>query len=332
MSYNNGIELRLLVNGRPMREYSHKGSTFYESRHGTNYSIKLKNDNSFKVMAVLSVDGLDVITGKAADESNKGYILDAYSAIEVKGYRISDENSAAFVFTSKGKSYVQNVKGDARNSGVIGVRVFKEKYVAPTPAPTVIHKHHHHYHPQPQPYYVYPWNPYPTYPSYPNIWCSSSSGGAGMTVTTGGNVSNVTLGNNTVFGAGGQSATAYTVNASNQSDLGAQASYSCGNLTRGTARGTLKSVGSSNSFDAPISYKQFDTGTAWGKKLDDKVRREYFAKDSLLTEIVVYYASENALVDMGIDLNETPRMAEEDDKMPKAFNSKYCQPPKGWVG
>ena len=99
--YSNNIDMTVLVNGRKVREYSHKGMRFIESRHGTNYTIRLKNDNAYKVMAVLSVDGLDVVTGKAAEKSHKGYIIEGYSQTEIRGYRISDKNSAAFVFLSR---------------------------------------------------------------------------------------------------------------------------------------------------------------------------------------------------------------------------------------
>ena len=126
--YKQGMDLRVQVNGRPVREYSQNGSCFVESRNGTNYTLKVKNDNGFRVMAIVSVDGLDVITGKPAEETNTGYIVDAYSSTEIKGYRISDMDSAAFVFSSKGESYVANVEvGDVRNAGVIGVRIIRER-------------------------------------------------------------------------------------------------------------------------------------------------------------------------------------------------------------
>lgn len=127
--YRNGINAHVRVNGRSVREYSHEGLSFIESRHGTNYTIKIGNDNSYRVMVVVSVDGLDVITGKAAEKSNTGYLVDGYSSVEIKGYRISDSESAAFVFSSKGDSYVAQTTGDSRNAGVIGVRVFREKEV-----------------------------------------------------------------------------------------------------------------------------------------------------------------------------------------------------------
>ena len=327
MSYKNGIGLSVCVNGRPTKEYTRNGNSFIEARNGTNYTIKIKNDNAYKVMAVLSVDGLDVITGKAAEESNKGYILDAYSNVEIKGYRISDQNSAAFVFTSKGKSYVQNATSDARNSGVIGVRVFKEKYKAPVPqSPTVIH----HYHPQP--YYVYPWNPYPTYPNI--VYGITTTGVAPLSYTT--TIGQGSINVNSVGTA--SDAISHTCNADMSNCTLTNATLNA-NMSKGASKGAggqscggvLRSMAVANNFDAPISYKQFDTGTGWGKKLDDKVRKEYFDKGDLLTEIVTYYASKTALVDMGLDLDEDPRVSEE-PQMPKAFKSKYCEPPKGWVG
>jgi hypothetical protein len=61
------------------------------------------------------------------------------------------------------------------------------------------------------------------------------------------------------------------------------------------------------------------------------VKKEYFRKGKLVGELVIYYASTEALTDMGIELTQLPKIAES--KMPKAFaDSEYCQPPKGWDG
>lgn len=300
--------MRVHVNGRPTREYQKNGMSFIEARHGTNYTVKLKNDNGYKVMAVLSVDGLDVVTGKPAEDSNKGYILDPYSSVEIKGYRISDKESAAFIFTSKGKSYVQQTSGDARNSGVIGVRVFGEK---PQPQPI---------QPIAQPHQINPWNPFPyiTYSGTGSVF-------APQTYTT--HVNYVSTSGVTTTGAT-NSTTTYTTS----NDLGCyQTAGVINQNSRVYARSAISSA-ISNAFDAPLrSYQQFDTGTGWGKKQDDKVKKEYFEKGTLLTELVSYYASREALETMGIDLSDSPRVTEE-DKKPKAFGSKYCQPPKGWVG
>jgi len=118
-----------------------------------------------------------------------------------------------------------------------------------------------------------------------------------------------------------------------QSSLGKlRGSYNCSpGVSTKVADNSLKAMNCSNAFDEPISYKQFDTGTGWGKKQDDRVKREYFERGDLLTEVVVYYATRSALIDMGLDLDEDPKIS-HDDEMPQAFNSRYCRPPKNWVG
>jgi hypothetical protein len=47
----------------------------------------------------------------------------------------------------------------------------------------------------------------------------------------------------------------------------------------------------------------------------------------MLTEMTVYYASIDALEDMGVDINPKPKVG----SMPQAFGN-YCTPPKGWNG
>ena len=325
--------MRVLVNGRPCREYYHKGMVFIESRHGTNYTVKLKNDNSYRVMVVLSVDGLDVITGKPAEETNKGYIVDAYSSTEIRGYRISDNDSASFVFTSKGKSYAtKSPEGKARNNGVIGVRVFREKEKPQPAQPTIVHHHHHHTK------YVYPWNPWNTggyvYPSW------TGGGGTYYGTTTQNLGDNITLTNAGGFAVSGGNVkldNATVVSAATNPD---SVSYTSAvghqgkdiNSELETLRFGGATCATSNAFDSPISYKDFDTGTGWGKKQVDKVKREYFERGTIVTELVLHYATKEALFKMGLDLQDEPRIAEE-APLPKAFGKGiYCEPPKGWQG
>jgi len=320
--YKSGVNVRVLANGRPVREYSKNGLTFIESRNGSSYTIKVGNDNAFRVMVIVSVDGLDVITGKAAEDSNQGYLINAYSSTEIKGYRLSDDTSAAFVFTSKDESYVANATGDARNSGVIGVRVFEEKE---QPKPIIKEIHHHHWDHAPvkpwvdpwvDPYYPkYPWRPWP----YNPIWYSSG--------TLGGTVRSM--------GASGQSVDV-------SYNCSAEPSHGDGTAVKGVCASSgvsakevdqsvnhVANASAANDFDTPIKYDSFDMGTTWGEKQDDRVRKEVFHRGKVVAEIVVYYASSEALKNMGIDLTDTPRITEA----PKAFgDSQYCRPPTGWNG
>lgn len=280
------VSMHVQVNGRACKEYTHKGMSFIEARTGTNYTVKIKNDNPYRVMAVLSVDGLDVVTGKPAEETNTGYIIDAYSSLDVKGYRISDDNSASFIFTSKGKSYVQQAKSNATNAGVIGLRTYKEKV----------------------PYY--------------SGWILDS--GVPYTI----------LGNNTIntipctYTVGNTTVTGTTTAANNCSNYFNTTLAS--NTSLNASSGILRSMNVSSNTSTPLSHKQFDTGTGWGSKLEDKVTRVSFEKGDMLVEMSVYYASKEALVEMGVDLQNTPKIAKE-PIMPKAFGN-YCTPPKGWNG
>jgi hypothetical protein len=271
---NNGIEMLVLINGRPAKEYTHQGMSFIEARKGTNYTIKLKNNTWNRTMVVVSVDGLDVVSGKNAAETDTGYILDGYGSVEIKGYRLSDNDSAAFVFTSKGKSYVQNVKGDSRNCGVIGVRAYAEKANAIT------------------------WNGTGTH----QYWTQTPS-----TYTT--NLNYVPP-------------QTYTVNA----NLNNMTYYTGMDVLRGMSSGTTTSATATSFTPVSMNYTNFDTGTGWGQKQEDKVTRVNFERGILLTEMTIYYASDEALTEMGVDMNTKKKLG-----MPQAFDG-YCTPPKGWNG
>ena len=123
----NDFDVQVEVNGRPVKKYCENNKLFIESRKGTKYSIKIKNKSSVRGMAIISVDGIDVLTGKEASSADGGYIVDAFGTLEVNGYRISDSEVASFVFTERDKSYTKEVTGSSTNAGVIGVRLYAEK-------------------------------------------------------------------------------------------------------------------------------------------------------------------------------------------------------------
>jgi hypothetical protein len=327
MSYKNYVSATILVNGRPIKEYSHKGLTLIESRHGTNYTVKIKNDNSFKVMAVLSIDGLDVLTGKPAENSKKGYIVDSYSTTEIKGYRINETESASFIFTKKDKAYVTQVTDNARNTGVIGIRIFKEKekvvektvylkeYVIPTPYP-------YHYN------YPYPYNPW-----WPTIYYSGATnsglGAVGGAIANNGGIHGVSIAGGTTGENIGLSGGCY-MNTSNNSVQASSVSYDS-NTGESKSNCSMLRSDFQNSFDYPQKIEDtFDSGTSWGQKQFDKVKKEYFKAGDILTEIIFYYATKDALISMGVDFDESPKLGEP---LPSAFGeTNYCKPPTGWRG
>ena len=137
--------VNILVNGSNCKQYFHEGKTFIESKLGSEYVIEVKNGTWSRVLAVCSVDGLDILNGKPATENGPGYVINALASSKFDGFRVSDDKVAKFVFTTKDDpdAYAKTKDdGSEKNVGVIGVRIFTEKLPPPPPPPVVI------YHPQ----------------------------------------------------------------------------------------------------------------------------------------------------------------------------------------
>jgi hypothetical protein len=112
--------------GQTLPVYSHRGEYFVAGQPGTKYSIQIRNSRGPRVLAVTSVDGLNVLSGETADFSQSGYVFESGQRYGIEGWRKSDSQVAAFVFTASGNSYAERV-GKPRDVGVIGVALFRER-------------------------------------------------------------------------------------------------------------------------------------------------------------------------------------------------------------
>lgn len=117
--------------GRWLETWRHRGDDWVAGTPGHRYAVRLVNTSPERVLVVLSVDGVNAITGEDAAPSQAGYVLAPYQSTEVAGWRKSNREVAAFVFTDHGDSYASRT-GRPRNVGVVGVAVFQERS-APTP-------------------------------------------------------------------------------------------------------------------------------------------------------------------------------------------------------
>lgn len=130
-------EVQVLVGGSPVQTYHHGGESYVLGYNGSRYTLRVYNHSSQRIEAVVSVDGRDVVDGRAADyRSKRGYLVPAYGSVDIDGWRISRGEAAAFRFSSVASSYAART-GTAREVGVIGVAVFPERYVPP-PRPVYI--------------------------------------------------------------------------------------------------------------------------------------------------------------------------------------------------
>ncbi len=128
--YRDGVRVSLRdEDGDALPGYPSGDRMYVLGRAGQRYAILVENNTPARFEAVLSVDGLDVISGQPASFGRRGYILNPYSRIEVEGFRQSADAVATFRFGSVGDSYAAQ-QGDARNVGVIGVALFAERGAA----------------------------------------------------------------------------------------------------------------------------------------------------------------------------------------------------------
>ena len=125
-----GMQLVDRESGAVLPQYASRGRSYSPGLPGGRYAIRLSNRTSERVLVVLSVDGVNAITGDTAAWGQSGYVLDPWETCEITGWRKSDEEVAAFEFTALSDSYAART-GRPDDVGVIGVAVFRE--AAPPP-------------------------------------------------------------------------------------------------------------------------------------------------------------------------------------------------------
>jgi hypothetical protein len=78
------------------------------------------------LLAVISVDGVNVVSGETASQNQSGYVLAPFGNTEINGWRKSQQQIAAFIFSDEAASYAART-GRPGNVGVIGVALFCER-------------------------------------------------------------------------------------------------------------------------------------------------------------------------------------------------------------
>ena len=177
-------EISVLVNGYAIPVYHDfkNGTNWVEAREGNKFEIRVKNSSYYRILAVVSVDGLNVINGKHEDpDKSPGYVLPLHDSIKIPGWKIDKEKVREFYFTNKESSYSKKLGASEENIGVIAAAIFKEKY----------YYTHTNYFP-----YGYKWNdpyiyPTTTHPDCnPIQWITTTGSTSGTT--------NITYGSNNV--------------------------------------------------------------------------------------------------------------------------------------
>jgi hypothetical protein len=116
--------------GRQLPVYWHEGRAYVVGKPGNEYAVRIRNRQREDVLGVISVDGVNVITGETAAGLQSGYVFAPYRQFDIAGWRKNLASTAAFYFTSLPDSYAART-GRPDNVGVIGVALYRKKAELP---------------------------------------------------------------------------------------------------------------------------------------------------------------------------------------------------------
>ena len=111
---------------RTLPVYFHEGRYYVVGKPGNEYQVNIRSHQPGEILTVISVDGVNAVSGETANWSQTGYVLSPYSLFGIKGWRKSLQRIAAFYFTELEDSYAART-GRPDNVGVIGIAVFRKK-------------------------------------------------------------------------------------------------------------------------------------------------------------------------------------------------------------
>jgi hypothetical protein len=121
------MNLEILQGGTVLRRYNHDGRLYAEAPPQGAYELRLTNNSITKRLAVVSVDGINVVSGDDASVDGGGYVMGPGETLTIPGWRRGGEKVAKFTFQPQEDSYANRVGKGVKNTGIIGVAVFDQK-------------------------------------------------------------------------------------------------------------------------------------------------------------------------------------------------------------
>lgn len=120
--------------GQPLHVWRRHGRLYVAGRSAARYSLRVTNHTGGRVLVVMSVDGVNIVTGETAGVGQGGYVFAPYETFDINGWRKSTREIAAFTFAPLPKSYAART-GRPGDVGVIGLAAFRERAPEPPPPP-----------------------------------------------------------------------------------------------------------------------------------------------------------------------------------------------------
>lgn len=299
-SSNHDFEMYVLVGHKPIKEYSHEGSTFVEGRDGSEYTIRVRNGTSARACFILSVDGLSVLDGKECSDTSPGYVIDAGDMLDVLCYKVDGSTGAKFVFGNKEESYSAQIGKGTDNVGVIAARVFREK---------------------PKPHYsVHPGWSYPDV-SWPQKRTFRNIGHAGLMASSSSIMRRMSSG---ATAASASSATRGVECSASSRNMAPEVRNMVG--TNDAADGCFGSLGGNTDHDS-FDMEQTKLGTKFGEAVNWKTEAVTFERSSVYPDasLVMYYDNRKNLERRGVKIRK------EIAALPNPFpGNNGCVTPPGW--
>ena len=126
-----GVDIYDRTNRQALETHRHDGKQYVIGTPGHEYAVRIRNRTGGRLLAVVSVDGVNAVTGETASPGQSGYVIEPGGYVNIQGWRKDLERTAAFYFSDPGDSYASRT-GRPDDLGVIGVALFRERE-RPTP-------------------------------------------------------------------------------------------------------------------------------------------------------------------------------------------------------
>lgn len=130
------FKVAILVNGRPIPEVHFNGRTYIEGRKNSEYSLQIRNNTNHRILAVPSVDGINVLNGAECGLESPGFVIDPFITVDIPGWKVEGLPEAGrFQFNPQGakygdeETYAERLGLNPTNQGAIGFMIFREKEV-----------------------------------------------------------------------------------------------------------------------------------------------------------------------------------------------------------
>jgi len=126
------VAVSVELDGQPAPLYpasDGSGRFYVEARRGSRYSVVLVNRTGERIAVVLTVDGLNAISGERDTGRGRMYVLEPWQRTTIQGWRTSLQDVRQFTFVDEQASYAARSGKANEKMGWIEVAAYRERRV-----------------------------------------------------------------------------------------------------------------------------------------------------------------------------------------------------------